>query len=167
MTSAAKWIVRLAAYGAFAALVGYLSAAPAYDYASADLATIKVSLSHATEHVKPCVSLTPEQIAALAPNMRHVEQCERQRLPLVVELAMDGVILARIEAPPSGLWGDGPASVYRRFEVQPGNHTLSARLRESHREEGWDYTHTEDVMLEPGRYFTISFHAATGGFVFR
>ena len=167
MSSALRILLQALAYAAFAAVIGYLSAAPAYDYADAGQATIKLSLSHAANRVKPCVRLTPEQIADLAPNMRHAEDCERQRLPLTVELEVDGELLAHIEAPPSGLWNDGPASVYERFDVEPGAHTLTARLRDSARTDGWDYTHTENVSLPASRYLTVTFHAETGGFSFR
>jgi hypothetical protein len=74
------------------------------------------------------VRLTPEEIAKLAPNMRRPEKCERERLPLTVELEIDGEIVKRIEAPPSGLWNDGPASVYQRFEIAPGTHTIIASV---------------------------------------
>ena len=154
-------------YAAFAIIVGYLSASPAYDYADSGKATIKLSLSHAANRVKPCVRLTPEEIARLAANMRRSESCERQRLPLTVELEIDGETAANVRALPSGLWNDGPASIYERLEVEPGAHTITARLRDSDRSEGWDYTHTEDAMLVSGRYFTITFRAETGGFSFR
>ncbi len=159
--------VQALAYLGLMALVGYLSASPAYDYADAEKVTIKLSLSHAADRVKPCVRLTPEEIAKLAPNMRRVEYCERERLPLTVRLEMDGELLTQIEAPPSGLWNDGPASVYQRFEVEPGKHTITARLRHSARSEGWDYMHSEEATLVAGRYFTITFRAETGGFRFR
>jgi len=149
------------------AIIAYLSASPAYDYASSDMAAIKLSLSHAADRVKPCVRLTPAQIAELAPNMRRAEQCERERLPLTVRLEIDGELLAEIEAPPSGLWKDGPASVYERFEVEPGRHAIMAKLRQSARPDGWDFTYSEEVTLEAGRYFTITFRAESGGFRFR
>lgn len=167
MTSGLRILVQAIAYAAFAFVLGYLSASPAYDYASAGNATVKLSLSHAANRVKPCVRLTPRQIAELAPNMRRPEQCERQRLPLIVELEIDGDVVANIEAPPSGLWSDGPASVYERFEVEPGTHTVTARLRDTGRSVGWDYTHTEEASLVAGRYFTVTFRAETGGFSFR
>jgi hypothetical protein len=167
MNSGLRIVLQVLAYTAFAAAIGYLSASPAYDYADAGQATIKLSLSHAANRVKPCVRLTPQQIAELAPNMRHTEECERQRLPLVVELEIDGAVRAYIEAPPSGLWNDGPASIYERFEVEPGAHTLTVRLRDTARSEGWDYMHTENVLLSAGRYFTVTFRAGTGGFSFR
>ena len=158
---------QVVAYAAFAAATGYLSASPAYHYADAGNATVKLSLSHAAERVKPCVRLTPEQIAALAPNMRRPEKCERERLPLTVELEIDGETVAHIVAPPSGLWNDGPASIYERFEVAPGSHRVVVKLRDSNRADGWDYVDAEDVNLAVGRYFTITFRAESGGFSFR
>ena len=162
-----KSVLQIVAYVAFAVFVGYLSASPGYDYGSADKVSLKLSLSHAANRVKPCVRLTPQQIAELAPNMRRPEKCERERLPLTVELEVDGEVILQLEAPPSGLWNDGPASVYERFEIEPGEHTLTARLRDSDRDQGWDYTQTENVTLEAGRYFTVTFSANTGGFDFR
>jgi hypothetical protein len=167
MRNLSRLVIQALAYLGFAVVVGYLSASPAYDYAATEMTTIKLSLSHAAQRVKPCVQLTPEQIAELAPNMRLAEQCERERLPLVVQLEIDDRLVVQTEAPPSGLWNDGPASVYERIEFVPGDHVITARLRDSNREEGWDYTHTERVSLEPGRYFTITFRAGAGGFTFK
>lgn len=167
MASGIRILAQLLAYAAFAAVTGYLSASPAYDYADAGNATVKLSLSHAADRVKPCVRLTPEEIAALAPNMRRPEKCERARLPLTVELQIDGETVTRIVAAPSGLWDDGPASIYERFEVAPGSHRVVARLRDSNRNDGWDYVHAENVNLSAGRYFTITFRAESGGFSFR
>ena len=167
MASATQWLTQAFAYTGFAVLVGYLSASPVYEYASAEHATIKLSLSHATERVEPCVRLTPEQVAELAPNMRRAEECARERLPMLVELEVDGELVVRIEALPTGLWGDGPASVYERIEAGPGRRTITARLRDSARSEGWDYVLTQDVTLMPGHNFIVTFQSATGGFVFR
>ena len=154
-------------YTAFVLAIGYFSFWPRYEYSSPDVTVVKVSLSHATERVEPCVELTPQEIAKLAPNMRRTEICERQRLPLVLELELDGEIAIQLKARPSGLWEDGNASIYERFEMPPGTHRITARLRDSARSEGWDYTHTEDVVLEAGRYLTITFKAQNGGFAIR
>lgn len=167
MNSAARLVVQGLLYAAFAVFLGYLSASPAYDYAAPDKATVKLSLSHAANRVKPCIRLTPREIAELPPNMRRTEKCERERLPLTVELEIDGEIVVSVDAPPSGLWGDGAASIYERFEIEPGEHTVTARLRDSDRGEGWDYAHSEQVVLDAGRYFTVTFRPETGGFKFR
>ena len=167
MHNVLRFLLQLMAYAAFAVVVGYLSFWPKYQYASPDLAVIKLSLSHAAERVEPCVQLTPQQIAELAPNMRRTEACERKRLPLALELELDGEIVVQLQAEAAGLWEDGPASIYERFDVPPGSHHITARLRDSARTSGWDYTYNEDVELEAGRYLTITFKAETGGFAIR
>ena len=154
-------------FAAFAAFVYYFSSAPRYEYARPDLATVKLSVSHGAALVEPCVQFTVEEIAAMPLDDRRPAQCERERLPLTVELEVDGEVVVDIEAAPLGLSNDGPASIYERFTLQPGSHRITARLRDTDRAEGWDYTHTEDVTLEAGRYFTVTFKAATGGFVYR
>jgi hypothetical protein len=162
-----RYLLQVIAYSAFAIVVGYLSFWPRYQYASADVAVIKLSLSHATDRVVPCVELTPQQVAELAPNMRRTMSCERQRLPLILQLSVDGELTFEYEALPSGLWEDGAASIYERFDLDPGAHTIMVRLRDTARETGWDYTHSEDVTLIAGRYMTITFKAENGGFAFR
>ena len=167
MSRVPRYLLQVLLFAAFATFVGYFSIAPTYQYADADNAVLKLSLSHATARAKPCVRLTPQEIAALPPNMRQPEKCERLRLPLFVELDVDGEQLIRIEAPPSGLWKDGAATIYRRIDLEPGTHVITARLRDTDRADGWDHAHTETVQLEAGRYFTVTFRGETGGFEFR
>jgi hypothetical protein len=154
-------------YSAFGLVIGWFATMPQYRYADPGIASIKVSLSHAADRIEPCVQLTPEQIAELAMNMRQTEACERERLPLYVEIDIDGRNVFSLESEPTGLWNDGPSSVYERFDVAPGTHTITARLRDTDREDGWDYEKTDNVVLEAGRYFTVTFKAETGGFNFR
>jgi len=167
MRSTLRLLLQVIAYAALAILLGYFATLPPYQYGDSQQASVKVSLSHAADRIKPCVQLTQEQIAELAANMRRTETCERERLPLILELDIDGETVLNLTAQPSGLWNDGPASIYERFEVAPGEHRVAARLRDTARSEGWDYVKTETVVLEPGRYFTITFRPETGGFNFR
>lgn len=160
-------VVQVLLYGVFAVFIGYLSIAPPYQYADPELAVIKLSLSHAADRLEECVRLTPDEINARALKGERLSDCERERLPLTVEVDIDGETVLRVTAEPSGLWSDGPASVYERIGVEAGTHTITARLRDSARESGWDYEHAENVDLSPGRYFTIRFRAETGGFVYR
>jgi hypothetical protein len=162
-----RYVVQVLTYAGFAVVIGYLSFWPQYQYAAPDRAAVKLSLSHATERVVPCVKLSPQEVAKLAPNMRRTQSCERQRLPLVLQLDVDDEIAYELQATPSGIWEDGPASVYERFELEPGKHSITVRMRDSARESGWDYTHTETVDLKAGRYMTITFRAENGGFKFR
>ena len=159
--------LQLIAYVAFAGLLGFFATMPKYRYTHPGMASVKVSLSHAADRVEPCVQLTAEEIAELAANMRRSETCQRQRLPLILELDIDDEPTLRLEAAASGLWGDGPASVYERFAVAPGTHRISVRMRDSGRRDGWDYARSDVVILEAGKYFTVTFKAENGGFKYR
>ena len=167
MLNVARAALQIVLYAGFAFAVGYLSFWPRYQYAAPDVAIAKISLSHATNRVAPCIELTPQQIAELAPNMRRSLLCERERLPLLLELEVDGELALRIEALPSGMWEDGNAAVYERFYLAPGAHRIAARLRDTARTDGWDYSFEEDVIFAAGRYRTITFRAEKGGFSIR
>ncbi len=167
MRSAIKLLLQVIAYAALAAVLGYFATMPRYQYADGRQASIKVSLSHAADRIEPCVQLTPEEIAELAANMRRTEACERERLPLILELDIDGDTVLSLTAAASGLWNDGPASIYERFDVTPGEHVIAARLRDTARTTGWDWEKTATVDLQPGRYFTVTFKPETGGFNFQ
>ena len=160
-------LVQILLYAAFAAGIGYLSASPTYRYADPESAVIKLSFSHAAERVVECVKLTPQEINERAVRGESFNDCERERLPLTIELDLDGGPVLSFSAAPSGLWSDGPASVYERLEVPAGEHLITVRLRDSARDDGWDYQRTKLVTLVAGRYFTITFRAETGGFGFR
>jgi hypothetical protein len=155
-----------AMYAAFMAMLGYFASFPAYTYVDPGAAVITLSFGHAGEKVSECRRLTPEEIAALAPNMRRPMDCPRGRVSLLVELELDDATLYRAALAPSGLSGDGASSVYERFVVAPGRHRLSARLRDSRRDEGFDYEHAQDIELAPGQHMVVDFRSGTGGFKF-
>lgn len=167
MSKSLKILLQAAIFGVFAMGLATLSVWPAYEYRSADVAIIKLSLSHATNRTKPCVILTAQELAKLAPNMRKLERCERERVPLTVELDIDGQTLIRVQAPPTGLWSDGASAVYETLEVSPGTHTVTVRLRDSARTDGWDFSDTTVAVFEAQHYFTVTFAAEDGGFTFR
>lgn len=161
-------IVRLVgqglAYGAFVVFVGYFSAAPSYTHMDPGMALLRVSFSHAGAPIRPCRRLTQEELNALAPNMRKPTDCPRQRVPLLLEIEVDGERLYRGTLPPTGLHGDGSATAYVRLPVPPGPHRLTARLRDTPRDAGFDHVAGWDVELHPRQSLVIDFHASTGGF---
>jgi hypothetical protein len=153
-------------YAAFAVFIGYFATLPVYTHMDPGAASITLSFGHAGERINPCRRLTPEEIAALPPNMRRPTDCPRERVSLLVELSIDGEPLYRDRLPPSGLAGDGASTAYQRFVVAPGRHLVTVRLRDSRREQGFDYEHEEAAELVAGQNLVIDFRADTGGFRF-
>jgi hypothetical protein len=146
--------------------IGYFSDRPAYTHFPPDMALIKLSFAHGGQK-EDCRRRTAEELANLPPNMRRPMVCSRERLPVAVELLIDGAPLYQAVLPPTGLAGDGPSRAYQRFAVPPGRHELSARLRDTDRAEGFDFERTAVVELAPAQSLAIDFRAEMGGFVFR
>jgi hypothetical protein len=154
------------AYAAFVAFIGYFSFSPAHTHADPQMAVIKLSFSHGGARKGGCRRFTPEEIAALPPNMRRPMDCPRERVPVLVELHLDGGLLYRESLLPAGLSRGGQSSTFQRFQVPPGEHHLVARLRDSERDEGFDYESEARVVLGPRQNFVIEFNAAEGEFGF-
>ncbi len=154
------------AYLAFMSLVGYLAQAPAYTHFSPEETLIKVSFTHTAQRLGECRKRTAEELAELPPNMRKPMDCPRERSPMEVLIRLDGKPVYHETIPPSGLWGGGSASVYQRFQVEAGTHTLEARLRDDADLEDYNYTRKKEVELKGGAVFVIDFDPASDGFLF-
>lgn len=149
-----------------AAIVAYFSVQPSYDAFPSDRAQIKLSFAHVGKPKGECRRLTREELAALPPNMRKPTQCPRERVPLVLELEVDGTILFADTLSPTGVASDLPARVYEKIEVSPGSHRVVARLRDSARTDGFDYVREAEIELAPRDILVIDFMAHRGGFLF-
>ena len=152
------------AYSCAAALLAYFSIAPRHEVLGPKLAMVNLSFSQAGRLKEPCTALTPAELAKLPINMRRPRDCRRERWPIEVQLVINGELMLSGRYAPAGLWSDGPSTVYKRFAVPAGQTTLSVRLRNSGRVEGFDYTRSATVDLETAQNLVIDFHAEQGGF---
>ncbi|HEV8693989.1 MAG TPA: hypothetical protein VGQ93_07380 [Lysobacter sp.] len=161
MNTTTKYLGQAVLYGAFALAIGYFSTSPAYTLLAPGQALLKLSFSHGAQRLGACRDRSDEELAKLPPNMRIRQECPRERAPVIVELELDGAPLYRESLPPSGLSGDGSASVYRRFVVPAGTHRLVARLSDNAEGE-FNYRGEKTVTLAPAQIVVVEFHAAAG-----
>jgi hypothetical protein len=166
MARGLRYIGQGAVYLLLALGIGYFSDRPAHTHFPPDMALIKLSFAHGAQK-EDCRPRTAEELAKLPPNMRRPMVCARERLPVTVELLLDGNPLYRAVLPPTGFAGDGPSRAYERFAVPAGRHELIARLRDSDRPDGFDYERAATVELAPAQSVAIDFRPEMGGFVFR
>jgi hypothetical protein len=167
MADATRYAGQAAIYLLFAVVIGYFADRPSYRHFPEGQALIKLSFSHGASPRVPCKKLTQAELNELAPNMRRATRCERERLPVEVEVDLDGQLLYRASVPPSGLAKDGPSRVYERFAVPAGRHELTARLRDTNRVEGFDYVRELEIDLNAGQSLAVDFRTETGGFLIR
>lgn len=157
-------ILLLAGFGWL--LVKYATA-PSHEFMKPDSAQIKMSFIHKGPTITECRRLTPQELAALPPHMRKPTDCPRQRLPIRLEVDLDGKTLFAEDLPPTGLFGDGPASIFAIFHAKPGPHLLQVRLRDSRRKTGFDHELTSQINLVPRENMVIDFAASEGGLLLR
>ena len=154
---------QIALYAAFAAFIGAFASFPVYRHLAADEALLKLSFSHAGQLVHECRRRTSEELAKLAPNMRVALDCPRERSPVIVELGLDGRLLAQRIARPAGLAHDGASTLYERFVIPAGKHELLVKFNDSVQVQGFNYTHEERVGLSPGQVLVVDFNPEKGG----
>lgn len=162
-----RWVGQAVFFGVTAAVVGLFASWPSYRQFPEEMAQIKLSLSHGAQRVEACRKLTAEEIARLPPQARRPNTCARERLPIHVQLLVDGEPVFDEVVAPGGLAGDGPARIYRKLLVAPGQRALVARLKDSDRADAFDYEMRTEVTLEPQQSLAIDFRADAGGFVLR
>lgn len=152
---------------AFFAAVAWLSTVPSYRQIEAGDALIKLSFTHGADRTSLCRKRTPEELAKLPPNMRTPLDCPRRRGDIYAELSIDGRQVYAATLPPTGLSGDGPSRVYRRFTVPAGRHKIVVGMRDTPRAQGFDHAAERTVELAAGQSLAIDFRTELGGFVIR
>lgn len=160
MNKAGQWLGQGLLYLAFAATIAVFSRWPVYQHLAPGKAVVKLSMSHQGERLGDCETLSADELAKLPPNMRAPVRCPRERAPLTVELDIDGILVHRQIAEPSGLSHDGAATIYHRIELDAGAHRIAVRLKDDARSEGFDYRREADVTLMPAEILVIDFDAA-------
>jgi hypothetical protein len=164
-------VLRLAGqFAVIAALfagVAWLSDRPTYRQIPQGSAVLMLTFVHSADRRDECRRLSPEEIARLPPNMRRLQDCPRLRRPIYVELDVDSRNIYSASLPPTGIAGDGPSRVYRRFLLPAGTYDVAARMRDTARSGGFDHERRGSVELSPNQIFVIDYRPEGGGFVFR
>ncbi len=153
--------------GLGSALLGPFATWPAYRHMPDGQATVKLSFSHEGARAEPCRTLSEEEQGALPKHMRKTEDCPRRRLPVAVEVLLDGRPLFVDESPPTGFAGDGASRFYARAAIAAGTYEFTLRLRDSDRAQGFDHESRIAVTLHPARVLVIGFDAERRVFVAR
>jgi hypothetical protein len=128
---------------------------------------VSVSFSHAGQRIRECRRLTQEELDKLPPNMRKLDDCPRERLPVRVVFSSGENKLYEAVMPPSGIWNDGESSIYRRLSLAAGKQRLFVGMIDSDRKEGFDYSLEQEVDLAPGQHLVVNFDSTGQEFVFR
>ncbi len=166
MSDIFKYAGQFLFFAIVAIFVGYFSSNPRFSLMPEGTAQIKLSFAHGAARKIDCRKLSSKEIAKLPANERRPNTCERERIPLHIQLIVDGKMLYDELLQPTGIAKDGPARTYKKFIVSTGSHQIIARLRDTKRANGFDYETSRNVVLDPFQNLAIDFKADVDGFLF-
>ncbi|MEO5340025.1 MAG: hypothetical protein H7837_05815 [Magnetococcus sp. MYC-9] len=158
--------IQLAASFLFFGAIYFLSTAPTYHYLQPGQAEVKLAFQHTAQRQQECHNRSQEELMKLPPNMRRAQDCPRQRAPIYLELLLDGRFLATKTFVTPGLSHDMATFVYAKYALPAGRHTLTVRMRDSMRKEGFDFAGETVRNWEPGQSVVIGFRKETEQFTF-
>ncbi len=150
----------------FMALIAAFSSGPTVRQLEEGMAVVTLAFGHAGQPVRACHKRTPEELAALAPNMRAPMDCPRERSTLRVELFMDGKLIHDLTAPPPGAFKDQGVDIYENVTVPIGRHTFTVRMKDNDQSEDFIYSNDYSVNLAAAQLLFIDFSQQENGFIF-
>lgn len=160
--AALRYLLQGINYAVFMALVWYFSAAPAIRLIEPDEAVLTIAFAHAGQLREACRRLTQEELNELAPNMRRLEDCPRERSPVTIEALLNGELVYSDVLYPPGLFDDGGVDVYYSTRIPAGDHLLTLRMNDSVRILDFKHALEKRVKVAPAEVLLIGFDKTRG-----
>jgi len=161
-----RFLLQAFNYSLFMGLIWFFSNSPSVSLIGENEARITIAFAHAGQLREPCRMLSQEELNKLAPNMRKIDDCPRERSPVVIEAKLDGKSVYSASLPPPGLFGDGGVDVFYSAKIPAGQHQLDMKMNDSVRVEGFNHQFARQVTVEPAQILLIAFDSKSG-FVIR
>ena len=149
-------------YTIFMALIWYFATSPSVRVIEEDQAMVTVAFAHAGETREACRTLSQEELMKLPPNMRKLDDCPRERSPIIIEATLDGKVIYSKTYLPPGIFNDGSVNLYYNSKVPAGTHKFEIKMDDSVRKEGFDYKFEQDVTIAPQQILLVEFTPLTG-----
>lgn len=111
---------------------------------------------------EPCRRLNQDELNKPPLNMRKLDDCPRERSPVILEARLDDEPFYRAPLQPPGLSGDGGVDVFHRAKFPAGEHLLSLKMIDSVRIEGFNHRYEQAVILDPAQIMLVGFDLDEG-----
>jgi hypothetical protein len=157
-----RFLLQAFNYSLFMGVVWFFASGPSIRLIGADEAKLTIAFAHAGELREPCRMLSQEELNKLAPNMRKVDDCPRERSPVNIEAELDGTMVYSASLQPPGLFGDGGVDVFFSAKIPAGEHQLNLKMNDSVRVEGFNHQFEQVVNIEPAQILLVEFNTKRG-----
>ena len=157
-----RFLLQAFNYAVFMALIWYFATSPSVRLIDEDEAKITIAFAHAGELREPCRMLSQEELNQLAPNMRKIDDCPRERSPVTIEAILNGEPFYSESLKPTGLYEDGGGDVYYSAKIPAGTHRLSLKMNDSVRVDGFNHNFERQVRIDPAQILLVGFNPGQG-----
>jgi len=157
-----RYLLQAFNYAIFMALIWYFATSPSIRVIEDDQAMITVAFAHAGETREECRRLSQEELMKLPPNMRKLEDCPRERSPIIVEATLDGKSIYNKTMLPPGIFNDGGVNIFYSSKVPAGKHSFKIKMDDSIRKQGFNHVFEQDIEIKPQQIVLVEFDSLKG-----
>ena len=157
-----RYLLQAFNYAIFMVLIWYFATSPSVRVIEDDEAMITVAFAHAGETLGECHKLSQEELMKLPPNMRKLEDCPRERSPLIIEATLDGKTIYSKTMLPPGIFNDGSVNIFYNSKVPAGKHKFEIKMDDSVRKQGFNHAFKRDITIKPQQILLVEFEPLTG-----
>ncbi len=161
-----RYVLQALNYSLFMGLIWYFASSPSIRIIEEDEAMLTMAFAHAGELREPCRKLSQEELNKLAPNMRKLDDCPRERSPVIIEVLLNDDPVYKTQLDPPGLYGDGGVDIYFSQTIKAGEYRIAVKMDDSVRSPGFDHQLEQTIDIAPAQILLIGFNARSG-FVIR
>ena len=157
-----RYLLQAFNYAIFMALIWYFATSPSIRVIEDDEAMITVAFAHAGQTREECRMLSQEELMKLPPNMRKLDDCPRERSPIIIEATLDGESIYSKTMLPPGIFNDGGVNIFYSSKVPAGKHKFEIKMDDSVRKQGFNHAFEQDINIKPRQILLVEFEPLTG-----
>ena len=98
----------------------------------------------------------------LPPNMRKLDDCPRERSPIIIEATRDGKVIYSKTYLPPGIFNDGSVNLYYNSKVPAGTHNFKIKMDDSVRKQGFNHMLAREITIDPQQILLVEFEPLKG-----
>ena len=157
-----RYVLQIFNYTIFMAIIWYFATSPSVRVIDDDESMVTVAFSHSGETLEECRRLSQEELLKLPPNMRKLDDCPRERSPIILEASLDGESIYSKTMLPPGIFRDGGINIFFSNRVPAGKHSFKIKMDDSVRKQGFNHVFEQDINLAPAQILLVEYEPLTG-----
>ena len=109
-----------------------------------------------------CRPPTPEELAERPPHMQPDKICSRERLPVRLQVSVDGVVRVEQSYAPGGVFSDGNSGAVESLRLPEGSHHVAVAIGETSDANDWKFSEARTLEFDSKSRRVVLFDRVEG-----